>query len=146
MNNAKRLVASVAAVLAFAGVAKASEFDRNTNGAPRAILVRVNSAGEATVFRTDKYDSVTEDNFETAVVETAVEANAIEGAGVRTVKLSAGQSELDFATSTSAWYWWSYGSYWWSVGSWFSYSSYRYSWAYPCWYRGYSYYWYYGAW
>ncbi len=118
------------------GVA-ASELDETT--APRAVLVRVNSAGQATVFRSDAYAVVTEDNFEKAIVETAVNSNTI--ARFNQVKLGAGQSELDFETSTSAWYWWSYSSYW-STGSWFSWNSYRYNWAYPCWYRGYYWYWY----
>lgn len=115
----------------------ASELDQTT--APRAILVRVSPNGQATVFRSDAYATVSENNFERAIAETAVNQNVI--STFNQMKLGAGQSELDFDTSTTAWYWWSYGSYW-SAGSWFSWQSYRYTWAYPCWDRGYYWYWY----
>jgi hypothetical protein len=138
------VAASVAAWVVGSSLGIASELDGRP--APRALLVRVDSAGEAVVFRSDRYDSVTEENFETAIEETAVSANVIDRSLVETVKLTSERSELDVDTSRPAWYWWSYGNYWWGAGSWFTWNTYRYSWAYPCWYRGYSYYWYYGAW
>lgn len=120
--------------------AGASEFDETT--APRALLVRVNSAGEATVFRSDAYARVTEDNFETAITETAVSSNIIDRARIQSIRLHARQSELDVERSTSAWYWWTYNTSWWAAGTWFTWGSYSYNWAYPCWYRGYYWYWY----
>jgi hypothetical protein len=134
-------MSAMALAMGLVGIsANASELDETS--APRSILVRVNGKGDTIVYRSANYARVTEDNFETAIDETAVPGNVIADGRIVRTRLGAGQSELDVERSTSAWYWWTYNTSWWSVGSWFTWGNYSYNWAYTWWYRGYSWYWY----